>query len=884
MKKKRDNTEIEDYAQHIVDPIPLPILVLDPDFQIVSANNCFLMIFQTDRKSTVGRSIAEIQDSQWNIPALLSKLNGFLEGDANLSEFEISHNFRDIGNRSLILITSYLEVEDREEKLILLCINDITRYTKNRKNEENYLKKIQEFFMQAPAAIAVVNGPDHVYTLSNPLYQKLFSRTREQLIGKRIREVFPEISQQGIYEVFDRVFESGEAYVAQEFPAKFDRMGQGVFETGYFNFIAHPIKDTEGNVTDIMIHAFEVTEQILARKKVEESEQQVRSLIESAPFPIGVFIGEELKLILANQAIINTWGKGKNIIGKSIYKVLLEEEDQQMFQQMQNVLKTGRSFFAKNQKFMVHNDGVFRPGFFNYSITPLYNETGEVYGVMNTGVDVTDLTLAKKKIEQSEKRFQEMIHSSPNMIATFKGEDLIIEIANDAILEAWGKDRSVIGKPLFSVLPEIVEQGFGEILQGVLRTGKPYKSFEMPVKLFRNGKMDQGYFSFIFYAQKDAAGNNIGVFHIATEVTPQAELNKKVKESESHFRQMADLIPGKIINADSQGNAIYFNQHWYDDTGKEFEELKDRGWQKMIHPDDFDQFITHWKKSLKTGKEFETEFRFLNKSGVYKWQLGRAIPVKDDSGKIRLWINSAIEIQKLKEEEKRKEDFLKMVSHELKTPVTSIKGYIQLLLSLLNNNKNKNIDSIPIKPSLERMDNQIIRLTRLISEMLDLSRLEENKLELKKEIFCINDLVNETVQDISFTNTQHRVLVSHDFRCNIYADKDRIGQVLINFITNAIKYSPENKEVEVLIKKSEDGFVSVSIKDRGIGIDRQNFKRIFKRFYRIGGRNEETYSGFGIGLYLANEIVQRHKGSIKVESELGEGSVFTFNLPYETDS
>lgn len=219
-----------------------------------------------------------------------------------------------------------------------------------------------------------------------------------------------------------------------------------------------------------------------------------------------------------------------------------------------------------------------------------------------------------------------------------------------------------------------------------------------------------------------------------------------------------------------------------------------------------------------------------------------------------------------------------MVSHELKTPVTSIKGYVQLLLSLIKEGSSPDISKLPVRPSLERIDHQIQRLTRLIAEMLDISRIEENKLKLQKTRFNINTLVDETVQDIRYTSTNHLIRVQHESKCTINADRDRIGQVLINIITNAIKYSPEKKEIEVVVTKETEDTVSVVVRDEGIGIDPQKHRSIFKRFFRAGGKSEETYSGFGIGLFLAKEIIQRHGGSIEVNSELGMGAEFKFTL------
>jgi signal transduction histidine kinase len=272
------------------------------------------------------------------------------------------------------------------------------------------------------------------------------------------------------------------------------------------------------------------------------------------------------------------------------------------------------------------------------------------------------------------------------------------------------------------------------------------------------------------------------------------------------------------------------------------------------------------------------QLRLKNKEGKYIWHLSRCEAVKEDDGSIKMWIAANTEIDKIKEEEKRKEEFLKMVSHELKTPVTSIKGYVQLLLSLLKKQGEAEASNLPLKPSLERINHQVSRLTRLISEILDLSRIRENQLELKKEEFNLNELVAETIQDINYTNTQHKIDLESEVQAMVVADRDRIGQVIINLIINAIKYSPGSLNINVKIVKKASDKIKVIIKDYGIGISTENHKKIFKRFYRVGVKSEETYSGFGIGLYLANEIMERHNGEIEVKSKLGEGSEFSFIL------
>ncbi|MFD1079642.1 PAS domain-containing protein, partial [Longispora fulva] len=226
---------------------------------------------------------------------------------------------------------------------------------------------------------------------------------------------------------------------------------------------------------------------------------------------------------------------------------------------------------------------------------------------------VTEQVLIRKEIQESEKRYQDIILSSPYPIATFKGEDFIIEIANDAMIESWGKGKNVFGKPLLSVFPELVEQDFDKILSDVYTTGKPFKGYEMPVSLFRNGKREELYYNFVYYPQRDLYGKIVGIVDIAIEATPQAELKKKLEQSEFHYRQMADLMLEKVINTDPQGAPIYFNQNWLDYTGMSSEELKEDDWTSFIHPEDITQFREQWQSSLTTGSKLETEIRIADK-------------------------------------------------------------------------------------------------------------------------------------------------------------------------------------------------------------------------------------------------------------------------------
>jgi signal transduction histidine kinase len=185
-----------------------------------------------------------------------------------------------------------------------------------------------------------------------------------------------------------------------------------------------------------------------------------------------------------------------------------------------------------------------------------------------------------------------------------------------------------------------------------------------------------------------------------------------------------------------------------------------------------------------------------------------------------------------------------------------------------------------VKSSLTTVAKQVTKLTRLISELLDLSKIETGKLELVKSIFDLNDMVEETVQDIRYTTNRHAIILRSEFEGKINGDKDRLGQVITNLLNNAIKYSPDTNQVEVILSRNQH-YATITVKDQGIGIDEKDQEKIFERFYRAGSKEELTFPGFGIGLFIASEIVSRHNGFITVTSKKGSGAEFVVSLPLD---
>lgn len=350
------------------------------------------------------------------------------------------------------------------------------------------------------------------------------------------------------------------------------------------------------------------------------------------------------------------------------------------------------------------------------------------------------------------------------------------------------------------------------------------------------------------------------------------ERTKALQQSEQQFRDLADSMPQLVWTAKSDGIVDYYNKKY-----KEFEGIKRSGkgyrWAPVLHPHDVEKTRNAWNDSLKEGSMYEVEHRIKLKKNGYRWFLTRAIPTTEKNGMIRKWYGTATDIDHRKKLEQQKDDFIGVASHELRTPVTSIKTYTHVLLKQFR--QKEDMQSVEV---LSKMNSQINRLTMLIGDLLDVTKIEAGKLQLRETYFDVNELINEVVEEMQLTTTRQKLITNLSQNTTLLGDRDRIGQVITNLLTNAIKYSPPHSEIIISTKQTKNE-LTISVQDFGIGIAKNKLRKVFDRFYRIEGHEQDTYPGLGLGLFISREIIERHGGSIWVESKNGEGSTFYFSLP-----
>ena len=758
---------------------------------------------------------------------------------------------------------------DKNLHRVLSVSRDITDFKDAILKVEESEKRYNNLIAFSSSSISILQGEDMVITTANNAIMDIWGKGKD-VFGKKYFDLLPELAEQGYKEVFAEVYKTGKPFSALETPVTI--LQNGKMELKYYNFLLQAQRNINGEIEGIGIMANEVTSLALSNKKIKASEEKFRLLVLQAPVAICVLRGKDYVIETINESMFEMWDRTlEETINKPVFDVLPELRDQGIKELLDNVYTTGKRFVAEELPIQLKRKGKLENVFIKFIYEPLREVDETISGVMALAHEITEQVLSRKKIEESEIKFRTLIEDAPVATCLFTGREMRIEVANDKIISYWGKGKNVIGKTLADVVPELKEQPFLKILDEVFTTGKAYEGKNEFAQLQINGALSNHYFDYTFKPIRNAAGEVYGIINMAVDVTEQVLARKKIEESEKQFRVLTNSMPQKIWTADAKGNKNYFNQTLLDYTGFSFEELMGQGWEKIIHPDDWKINIKQWQESIRTGKEYEAENRLRRKDGEYLWHLSRAVALKDEDGKIKMWVGSKTEIHDQKTKEQAKDEFISIASHEMKTPLTIAKAYMQLLeISLGKDNENANLYA-------KKASQSVARLNELITELLDVSKIQHGKLDYNISAFNFNELVDNTVEDIQHTSQKHTIIKSCKILQPVTGDKDRLQQVIINLLSNAIKYSPAASAIYINASE-KNGSLTVSVKDNGIGISSQHLQKIFDRYYRVEEHAIE-FQGLGIGLYISFEIIRQHHGRLWAESKPGEGSTFYFTLP-----
>lgn len=688
---------------------------------------------------------------------------------------------------------------------------------------------------------------------------------------------------------------------------------------------AVPILDDQGNITEWLGTASDITE----RKRIENALREAREQADrqkrvyeaiTSGTPDLMYVWDlDYRFTYVNSALLAMWGKTwDTAVGKGLRENGYEEWHAAMHEREIDQVRATKKPVRGEVAFPHATLGI---RIYDYILIPVLDETGEVEAVAGTTRDITERKLSEEKLAQASEELQaineEMAavneeQAASNEELTVTNEELTmmqqrLETTNHELeasssrlrmaiqstrLGTWDYDprsgalywsnecREIYGmpqdqNPTFATFSEHIHPSDHDWVQQQIQkaidpeTGGHY---ELSFRIIRFGDREIRWIKVhgTVYFDQGLAIRFIGTVLDITDI-------KAAEEQSAKLAAIIQSTDDAIISKTFESEITSWNAAAERIFGYSAGEMIGESIYKLI-PDELHFEEPQILARLRAGQRvqhFETKRR--TKDGRLIDVSLTISPIKDPRGNIIGLSKIARDITEKKLDETRKNDFIGMVSHELKTPLTSLSAIIQV-----TNTKLKTSGDGFLINAMEKANQQVKRMSAMINGFLNISRLESGKIHIEKQHFDIGTLIADMIDEASLTARTDLIRFERCPTTTINADRDKIGSVISNLISNAVKYSPTTAAVEIACA-TRDGQLIVSVKDDGIGIKREDLEKIFDRYYRVEGEDTRHIAGFGIGLYLSSEIIQRHGGKVWAESEPGAGSTFYFSLPLETD-
>jgi PAS domain S-box-containing protein len=548
----------EEKFRTLVENTPDVITRWDTNLQLVFANVAFEGKTGIQNQDLLGKTIEEMAHAEKFSGPFMSALQSVMK-NARPEEF---HNSFPTHNGELFFFSRLVPEFDNEGNVqsIISISRDITEL----KSSEARFQTIVE---QAPMAIGLLRGRDMIIEIGNDHIFEVWGKD-SSVTGKPLLEALPELEDQIFLKLLQDVYDTGNPFFGHAVKAELFR--NQVLEDVYFDFVYTPLRDKSGAIYGIMVLATEVTTQVLSLKALEASEAKFRSLIEEAPIATCLFVGRELKIEIANNKILDFWGKDKSVFGQPLVEAVPELVGQPFIEILNQVFTTGITYEGFSEPALLLRDGVLGTYYYDYTYKPLKNAQGEVYAIMDMAVDVTQQVLARKALEESESKLRSVIAAAPAGIVVFNGRDLIVDMPNQAFIDIIGKNFDIIGKPLAEAMPELKNQPFLQILDDVFTSGKMYQSSETQVAIVKNGIMTHNFYNFSYTPLFDGDGKVFAILDVSVEVADEVKARQKLEESELFSRNIIDNSPvAKLVLIGEEMIVRMVNENMLEMLGKD---------------------------------------------------------------------------------------------------------------------------------------------------------------------------------------------------------------------------------------------------------------------------------------------------------------------------
>ncbi|MBC7566650.1 MAG: PAS domain S-box protein [Pedobacter sp.] len=787
------------------------------------------------------------------------------------------------------------------------------------KSTESIYQRIVE---ASPYPVYLCTGEDLVITVANRATLKAWGKD-ESVIGMRFIHAVPELSDQPFIHLLKNVFRTGEMYIAKN--DQVDMLIDGERKTFYYNFSYQAMRNDIGIITGVLCFASDVTELELAKqtaiksqKDFQDSESRFRTMAETSDVLISM-LDATGNAIYFNKAWSDLTGKPEEELLKFGWVDLMHPDDK--------VNWVNDFLAAHNEKLTVKGEFRIQSKSDGYrwllaKIPARFDGDGNFVGYIGSCIDITDrkhwefsLERANEEIQMineemnasneelvasndkllsvqelmhiqaiekqtaldrlksQDENIKNMVKQAPVGMCIIQGNPLSVVEVNDTFLELIGKTREELSdKPYWEVNAEAASF-YEPITAHVLATGESFHSVEQELMLIRNGKEKIVNVDFVYEPMFDEHQKPYAIIIVSIDITDKVVARKKLQRAEESLRLALEAAGMGSFSLNPETKEFKVSPSMKTFFGLDPEErISYEAAIKQI-PDNYrTDVLSQLDHSFKNNNTFDMEYPILGYSdGQIRWV--RAVGKMQDSDGKRAFTGVLNDITERRKDEERKNDFIGMVSHELKTPLTSMRGYVQMLLLKMR----KLEDEFAIS-SLEKTNTQIGKMITMINGFLNVSRLESGKIHIDHKVFDLAQLVKESEDESINTISSHKIVFEPVEETIVNADKDKIGQVINNLISNAVKYSVAGSTINVACI-TVDNRALVSVRDEGMGIKPQDAAKIFERYYRVEGNQMFSISGFGIGLYLCAEIIHRHEGEIWVDSDFGKGSTFSFSIP-----
>lgn len=636
-------------------------------------------------------------------------------------------------------------------------------------------------------------------------------------------------------------------------------------------------------------------------KALVESEQRFRSMADNTDILIAVR-DETGKLIYFNKAWSRLSGRtAEQLLDKGWYD-LIHPLDKQKF------LNIHQQSFAQRISYSAEMRLLGSDGSYHWLLkkgTPRFLSDGNFAGYISSCVDITQMKLGEQQLQDmneelaasneefaalneelattneelaesneelllSEARFRNLIRQAPIAICVIQAEDFLVIEVNDGYLELVGKSREHLEmRSIWEGVSEAAEV-YAPIMQQVIKTGTAFHGVEHELVLNRNGVDQIMFIDFVYEPVKDLKGVVTSIMVVGNDVTEKVMARRQIEDIEERNRLAIEASEIGTYEFRYAEQSVIGSRR-FDEIFGVTSPVSRSEVLTSFHPLDAHLSDEAHAIARKTGKLFY-EARIVLANKAIKWVRLQGNVHYDEEGNAKKLLGTVMDITALKQIQQQKDDFISIASHELKTPLTSLKASLQLLDRMKAN-------PTTLFPRLiEQSNKSMEKISELVEELLNVTRINEGKVMLNKKKFNFAHMVDECCSHVIHLGT-HELVVEGEKNLEITADENRIQQVVINFINNAIKYAPKSRQIFLTIEKDMYS-VKVSVRDTGPGIPAEKLPYLFERYYRVDPNGIQA-SGLGLGLYISADIIERHGGKIGVESEEGKGSTFWFTLPDE---